>query len=88
MNISLPEISKDLVHDVRPHEVMVHSVCYVLGYCCAMSKHAVNSGSDGICDEKGCLQSTSAVKYSVHHKIGRFMNSSFINFGGFLKFIL
>jgi len=53
MNISLPEISKDLVHDVRPHEVMVHSVCDVLCHYCAMSQQAINSGSDGICDEKG-----------------------------------
>ena len=58
MNISLPEISKDLVHDVRPHEVMVPSVCDVLDHYCAMSQHAVNSGSDGIFDEKGYLQST------------------------------
>jgi len=53
MNISLPEISKDLVHDVRPHEVMVHSVCDVLGHYCAVSQHAMNSSSNGICDEKG-----------------------------------
>lgn len=37
MNISLPEISKDLVHDVRPHEVIVHSVCDVLRHYCAVS---------------------------------------------------
>jgi len=37
---------------------MVPSVCDVLDRYCAMSQHTVNSGSDGILDEKGYLQST------------------------------
>ena len=37
MNISLPEISKDMVHDIRSHEVMEQNVCDVLDHCCAVS---------------------------------------------------